>query len=409
MLMKRLLLALMAILLLCTAAFAEDTPVRIMVVSDTHYIAPSLYEGSELFLQAIAQGDGKVAMYSRELLDGLLAEARHQRPDLLVISGDLTFHGAKLSHQGLADALRTLTDEGIPVAVIPGNHDINTGAAVRYLNDRVELVENTDSAAFAEIYRGLTAPEMTGPGSCGVVKLTDKLWVVMGDYSVYELGNASYGLATKAHVAWVEGVTRAAKEAGATLISVSHQNMMAHLSFSSFTYTVLYGEVIMPMLIDAGCRVNLSGHMHLQHIKQTDELTDIATGAWSMTPHRYGIVTVTEDGGIRYEASSICPEHLPEGLPAFSRDFFRSVNGEKQRGGLLSLGLDDDKVEQMLNFANDVNEAYFAGTLHEHPEWPEDPAMKLWSREGSALHFGAYFSTIFRGEIRNNLLWSSEE
>ena len=40
---------------------------KLMVVSDIHYMDPSLYQGSELFLRSLRNGDGKITQYSDEL------------------------------------------------------------------------------------------------------------------------------------------------------------------------------------------------------------------------------------------------------------------------------------------------------------------------------------------------------
>ena len=75
----------LAVLLLAHAflfgpAAAEERPVKLMIVSDLHYLAPSLYAESDgSFEKALKQGDGKMSHCSRELLEGLVLEARHRR------------------------------------------------------------------------------------------------------------------------------------------------------------------------------------------------------------------------------------------------------------------------------------------------------------------------------------------
>ena len=41
----------------------------------------------------------------------------------LILSGDLSFNGEKTSHEELAGKLFKLQEQGIPVLVLPGNHD----------------------------------------------------------------------------------------------------------------------------------------------------------------------------------------------------------------------------------------------------------------------------------------------
>ena len=410
--MKTHLLILFLCLLLTFAlpAAAEQGSVRIMLASDLHYLAPELYQDSQIFTQLISAADGKAAMYSKELLAALLDEARHQQPDVLVLSGDLTFNGERLSHQELADAMRSLATEGIPVVVIPGNHDINSPSPVRYLPYSYEPTDNVDSQAFGEIWSGLTAEEMTGPGFCGLFRVTNDVWLAMGDYSLYENGAvSSFGLATAGHLQWVNEAANAAAKAGATMISVSHQALVPHTSFASDAYRVWYGEQAVGALVGAGCRLNLSGHMHMQHITTLGRMTDIATGAWSMTPHHYAIITVTPDGAISYGAETVCQKHLPEGVLEASRAFFRSVSAAKMGRSLQELSLSAEDAESMVNYSVDLHEAYFAGTIAHHPELIDHPARELWMTAGGSSSFGSYIEMMLSDCTQEMCSWSSKQ
>ena len=400
--MKRMLLLLTVLLLLCGAALADDMPLRIMTASDLHFIAPALYQDSALFEQALATGDGKAAMYSAELLEAFMAEVRHQAPDLLVLSGDLTFNGELESHRVLSDAMRTLSQEGIRVAVIPGNHDVNTGSAMRYLPYSWEKAEDTTPEQFAALWQGLTADAFPGPGSSGVVQLPGNVWVVLGDYSVYDPVNASNGLLTQAHRTWLDEVTAAAREAGAQLISVSHQSMIPHTTYSAETYAIWLGEDAMRVLADAGCVLNLSGHMHIQHVLSGTVMTDIATGAWCMTPHRYAMVTVA-DGRVTYEARAVCPEHAAAGILEASHAFYRRTAEAKLRRSFAEAP-DEAALADMVSYAADVNEAYFAGTLSQHPEYFDDARRSRWE-EGSS--FSRYMTTLLAEAPADCLHWQS--
>ncbi|MBR6089895.1 MAG: metallophosphoesterase, partial [Anaerolineaceae bacterium] len=128
---------LLAVIFLFGTAMGDEAPLKLMIVSDIHYLAPSLYENSDgLFENVMKRADGKMTHYSRELLEGLMREARHQHPDAMIVSGDLSFNGEKESHLELAEAFEKLSAEGIPVWVIPGNHDINYPYAGQYIEDR---------------------------------------------------------------------------------------------------------------------------------------------------------------------------------------------------------------------------------------------------------------------------------
>ena len=79
---------LFAALLALSGWAAADT--RLMVVSDLHYLEPSLYRGSDVFLQALRRGDGKAAQYGEELMNALYQTVLYEHPDALIVTGDLT-------------------------------------------------------------------------------------------------------------------------------------------------------------------------------------------------------------------------------------------------------------------------------------------------------------------------------
>ena len=80
-----LLAALLLPLLLLPAGGLGET--RVMAVSDLHYLAPELYEGSDLFLRVLRNGDGKIPQYGEELLDALERTVLREKPDALLVSG----------------------------------------------------------------------------------------------------------------------------------------------------------------------------------------------------------------------------------------------------------------------------------------------------------------------------------
>lgn len=131
-------------------------PPKIMIASDTHLLAKELMDGGTAFMNKMLSDDGKTTAYSGEIVDALLDEALLEQPDALVLSGDLTFEGERLSHQELAGKLKNLQDAGVQVLVIPGNHDIHNTRAAAYVDEKEE-----DGGERASSYR------MAGSGSAG--------------------------------------------------------------------------------------------------------------------------------------------------------------------------------------------------------------------------------------------------
>ena len=143
--MKRLCVGVIALLLALAQAASAAGETRLMVVSDIHYLAKPLYEGSEAFLRALRAGDGKLTQYGDELLTALLGEVERLRPDALLVTGDLSFNGEKASHVALAEWLARI--EALKKAVA---NAVKEGEEHR---KQVEELKRTRAADDAELRR----------------------------------------------------------------------------------------------------------------------------------------------------------------------------------------------------------------------------------------------------------------
>ena len=352
---------------------------QVMVVSDLHYMARELYEGSELFLRALRAGDGKITQYGDALMAALCEEAVRQRPDALLVTGDLAFNGEKASHEALARWFARIEASDIPVWVMPGNHDINVSTARRFDGDGWEYTQTVSPEEFREIYRDYMSPEADGAAAnlSYVAKVSDRLWVAMTDAAFYQGEAQAFGLFTADHAAWLERVMREAGDA--ELITASHHSLLPHTEFSRDSYVMLGNETMLALDRTYGVRLHLSGHLHVQHIASRDGVTDAALGAFCTWPHRYALVTLREDGSLEYEAKSLDGALLPGGFLQMSKAWFSDIAKAKARA---SLPEGTENIEMLADYAARFNLAYFAGTYRsDDPSWREDPAYALWQQQ----------------------------
>ena len=135
-----------------SAAGEEGPQTRLMVASDLHYLSPSLTDHGSCFTELARNGDGKVMEYSQELVEAFVDTVLEKKPDALILTGDLTFNGARKSHEDLADKLARIEEAGIPVAVLSGNHDLWNKNAASFSGDRVTFEESVSAKEFKEIY-----------------------------------------------------------------------------------------------------------------------------------------------------------------------------------------------------------------------------------------------------------------
>ena len=347
---------------------------KLMVVSDLHYLEPSLYRDSELFLQVLRKGDGKITQFSEELLAALYRELLAEQPDALIVTGDLSFNGEKKSHEALADWFGTVEQAEIPVWVIPGNHDINTSSPVGFSEEMYYGVAAASPEDFSLIYA-----DYMEPGEAGfsyLAKVSSSLWVAMTDVSWYQDQAQTFGIFTARHDAWLEKALKQAHAEGVHVVAATHHSLLAHTDFSRESYLMFGSEGMAALLRRYGVKLNLSGHLHIQHIVQENGLADAALGAFCIWPHRYAIVTLDDDGMLSYDARSLSSRFLPDGFLEDSREWFAGISAEKAGASLTGT---EEEIAVMADYASRFSLAYFSGTYRkDDPSWTEDPTYALW-------------------------------
>ena len=141
----------LSLALLCSMSFAALGE-TLITATDLQYLAPSLTDHGAFFNQLIENSDGKTMAYSDELMDAFVDQVISRKPDALILSGDLTFNGEYESHEALVQKLNRINAAGIPVFVLPGNHDLNNRSAVRFEGDAYEHVSSVTGEEFAALY-----------------------------------------------------------------------------------------------------------------------------------------------------------------------------------------------------------------------------------------------------------------
>ena len=102
--------------------------------------------------RAYVGGDPRMLEESGSIIDAAFAMVKADRPDLLLISGDLTKDGEVQGLTDIAGKLAEVEKAGTQVYVINGNHDIYNSDACTFANGKKEQVE---SASPREVPRDL--------------------------------------------------------------------------------------------------------------------------------------------------------------------------------------------------------------------------------------------------------------
>lgn len=387
----------------------EPKPAKLMFATDLHYYAPELIGDFERFSRDMEYGDGKVVQYSHEIVQTLIAAVLREKPDALLLGGDLSLNGEYESHRMLADILKQVYDAGIPVLVVPGNHDINSFNAFSY-ND-ADTCASIDQNGFRELYGdfGINGAKSKDKDSLSYMyELNDDVYLLMLDTCDYDGIGRSTGSVSNKTMQWIERQLKAAQKTGATVISVSHHNLLQHNSLWAEPFVMHDNEPLINLLERYGVKLNLTGHMHIQHIIRADipgGLSEVATGSLLVSPNYYGMIDIGIDKNIRYVTESLDVSDWADRIGSidanlldfskYSQVFFETTTRTKVLEALEQYPLSNDEMSQMIDLAELVNRHYFGGTIDTlYDEILKHPGYSLWLEKCQEAFFSVYIESI---------------
>ena len=404
------LLTLCAGLAFCAEGHAEasSSGFRAVIASDLHYIAPELTDGGPGYQQTLKNGDSKFMPYVEEITDAFLDEVLADPPDVVLLTGDLTFNGAEISHRRLAGKLQRLEDAGIPVLVLPGNHDVYNENAALYRGGSFERVPFADSESFAGIYRDFGPGEALSADSDSlsyVWQLNEQVWIMMLDENT---AHDFCGLSDRSFQ-WIEAQLQKAREEGRFVLVAGHQNVFQHSIFRG-GYVIQGAQRLQELLRRYGVPLCLSGHLHTQHVLSEDGLTEIATSALCSYPCQYAVLTA-EDGRLRYGTRRLDLAAWAErnGRPDAVFQDFAGAAGVYMDAHFTPAGmapLVDDPVlwAEMLAYLQALNRAYFSGDLREIAALDPDGRLAgLWAEENGMTAW--YLRSVLDEEGNDHTVW----
>lgn len=308
-----LLLAVVLVFTLTVPALAAEKPqdmnLRIAVMSDLHYLSPDMIADTEDFEHAF-NSDRKLLKESSSVLHEMLERVRADKPDILLVSGDLTKDGEQECHAALAKQLQQLQQDvpGLKIYVINGNHDIRNYNAKNFNTPDGKAVPatRTEPEDFKRIYdfvysdptvlATFTPAEGNKAGGLSyVARPVEGLTVIAMDTCRYSSDNTSNGddeHETSGAISadlekWVIEQTAAAKARGDLVIGLEHHGLVPHFDVEPTIlpmYLVNGYERIAQEYADAGMSVVFTGHMHAVDIaamttKAGNTFYDIETGS----------------------------------------------------------------------------------------------------------------------------------
>ena len=308
-----LLLAVVLVFTLTVPALAAEKPqdmnLRIAVMSDLHYLSPDMIADTEDFEHAF-NSDRKLLKESSSVLHEMLERVRADKPDILLVSGDLTKDGEQECHAALAKQLQQLQQDvpGLKIYVINGNHDIRNADALNFntADGKAVPATRTDPEDFKRIYDFIysdptviatfTPAEGNKAGGLSyVARPVEGLTIIAMDTCRYSSDNTSNGddeHETSGAISadlekWVIEQTAAAKARGDLVIGLEHHGLVPHFDVQPTIlpmYLVNDYERLSQEYADAGMSVMFTGHSHAVDIASAttvagNTIYDIETGS----------------------------------------------------------------------------------------------------------------------------------
>ena len=278
----------------------KDLNTEFWVISDTHLIADSLHDEGQAFSRMQKTSQGKDLYYQETALSAFMRMAQRKNPAAIIVTGDLTFNGERVSAERFAEIFKPL--KKTKVLVLPGNHDVFDGWAREFRGKKQfyagEISPMFWRSIFDKSYREATDEDDSSLAYS--VQLNPQYFLVLADSNIYgreETTEAphTHGMIGKQQLKWIEKQFRYAQEHDLRPILFMHHNLYAHNPAVNKGYVVDNAIELRRLCARYNVKLAFSGHIHVQNImgpQGTTPTTEIVTSSFCSNDQGYGVVRV---------------------------------------------------------------------------------------------------------------------
>lgn len=284
---------------------ASSEHLRMIVFSDTHYLAPGLMTQGKTF-DRYQIASGRLAEVSAPLWKVASSQILSYPEDIVLICGDLSNNGERQSHVEFAQSLRELERSGKRVFVVPGNNDIQNSRAEAYRGDTLFPVPTVCKNDFISIYSEFGYGEAISRDSSSlsyVARINRNNWLMVLDLSQYDPAtNRTKSAVKQETVDWISLQLEKARKRKIRVIGMSHYGVVEHFDKQKRIFPTSLVEdhrSFANFLADKGINILFTGHFHAMDITRftslnRNELFEIETGAMIASP--FGFRRINIDG-----------------------------------------------------------------------------------------------------------------
>ena len=366
----------------CKPSNLISPKIKIAVVPDIHYMHPSLLpkdiSDSPSFLDYLGK-DRKLLELSDPIFRKVISELIAEKPDILLIPGDLVKDGELVSHVAVRGFLHILEKMHIKVFVVPGNNDILNPDALTFKTEPPTPVPNITPDAFARIYRdfGYSEARYRDTNSLSYIcQPYSNLWILGIDNCKYTEKDGKIKVSGAINTDtkdWIEEKMAEARKKNITVLAMMHYGIIEHYAGQKNVEPLISGSKDNAIaLMNAGIRLIFTGHYHacdiVEFTNNGQTLFDIQTGSLVTPPSSYRIINL-DNNSVSIDTKRVTSIYarLPGGMNFLT---YSEININKRLNSFFLyyltklFGLPEAAAVNLAPYFTNAFKAYFAGDEH---------------------------------------------
>lgn len=401
----------------------QDKKTSFWVISDTHLIADSLHDHGQAFSQMQKTSQGKDLYYQETALSAFVRMAQKKKPAAIIVTGDVTFNGERVSAEKFAEIFKLL--EETQLLVLPGNHDIYDGWAREFRGKKQYYAGQISPRMWRNIFKTSykNAVSVDDKSLAYSVQLNPNYLLILADSNDYGKEEATTAPATAGFLGreqrrWIKAQLQYASENNLQVIFCMHHNLYAHNPAVNKGYVVDDYRELRKLLAQYNVKLVFSGHIHAQNIMLPQDpcpATEVVTASFCSNDQGYGVVKVSPK-----EVSYTCyhfkmKDYLTDKekqnwtLTHF-HDYLENIqlgtiSAELMQKDLYQNHYDLDTVRKMGRLFGEMNYHFFTGKNHiESEELQKLKKSPIYQRLiADNPHYELYLQTLYDMSNHDNL------
>lgn len=401
----------------------QDKKTSFWVISDTHLIADSLHDHGQAFSQMQKTSQGKDLYYQETALSAFVRMAQKKKPAAIIVTGDVTFNGERVSAEKFAEIFKPL--EETQLLVLPGNHDIYDGWAREFRGKKQYYAGQISPRMWRNIFKTSykNAVSVDDKSLAYSVQLNPNYLLILADSNDYGKEEATTAPATAGFLGreqrrWIKAQLQYASENNLQVIFCMHHNLYAHNPAVNKGYVVDDYRELRKLLAQYNVKLVFSGHIHAQNIMLSQDpcpATEVVTASFCSNDQGYGVVKVSPK-----EVSYTCyhfkmKDYLTDKekqnwtLTHF-HDYLENIqlgtiSAELMQKDLYQNHYDLDTVRKMGRLFGEMNYHFFTGKNHiESEELQKLKKSPIYQRLiADNPHYELYLQTLYDMSNHDNL------